>query len=144
VTASTTWWSIPRFRPCRPKRDPTTGELLFRAGNIANHFYTTAFLRGVAAYEEDLAFHIARNAGSGSGSGSDVEVEMPGISEIFTQKEAGSSVCCRVSIIVVYSEISLIYWKLSEVIAKSYNNLSLNYQKLLEVIANITNNLCLN
>jgi UDP-N-acetylglucosamine/UDP-N-acetylgalactosamine diphosphorylase len=41
-------------------RDATTGELLFRAGNIANHFYSTAFLRGVAAFEEDLAFHIAR------------------------------------------------------------------------------------
>jgi UDP-N-acetylglucosamine/UDP-N-acetylgalactosamine diphosphorylase len=41
-------------------RDTTTGELLFRAGNIANHFYTTAFLRGVAAFEDDLAFHIAR------------------------------------------------------------------------------------
>jgi UDP-N-acetylglucosamine/UDP-N-acetylgalactosamine diphosphorylase len=41
-------------------RDDATGELLFRAGNIANHFYSTAFLRGVAAFEEDLAFHIAR------------------------------------------------------------------------------------
>ena len=41
-------------------RDATTGELLFRAGNIANHFYTTEFLRGVAAFEDDLAFHIAR------------------------------------------------------------------------------------
>ena len=41
-------------------RDATTGELLFRAGNIANHFYTTTFLRGVAAFEDDLAFHIAR------------------------------------------------------------------------------------
>jgi len=41
-------------------RDATTGELLFRAGNIANHFYTTAFLRGVATFEDDLAFHIAR------------------------------------------------------------------------------------
>ncbi|KAI0275228.1 nucleotide-diphospho-sugar transferase [Gloeopeniophorella convolvens] len=36
------------------------GELLYRAGNIANHFYTTAFLRGVEAFEEELAFHIAR------------------------------------------------------------------------------------
>lgn len=41
-------------------RDGTTGELLFRAGNIANHFYSTAFLRRVAAFEDDLAFHIAR------------------------------------------------------------------------------------
>lgn len=42
------------------RRDPKTGELAFRAGNIANHFYTTGFLEGVAAFEEDLAFHIAR------------------------------------------------------------------------------------
>ncbi|KAH9958899.1 nucleotide-diphospho-sugar transferase, partial [Lactifluus volemus] len=41
-------------------RDPNTGELLFRAGNIANHFYTTTFLRSVASFEDDLAFHIAR------------------------------------------------------------------------------------
>jgi len=41
-------------------RDGATGELLFRAGNIANHFYTTAFLRGVAGFEDELAFHIAR------------------------------------------------------------------------------------
>jgi UDP-N-acetylglucosamine/UDP-N-acetylgalactosamine diphosphorylase len=43
-------------------RDPATGgnELAFRAGNIANHFYTTAFLRSVERFEDDLAFHIAR------------------------------------------------------------------------------------
>jgi UDP-N-acetylglucosamine/UDP-N-acetylgalactosamine diphosphorylase len=40
------------------KRD-STGELSFRAGNIANHFYTTDFLKGVAAFENDLPFHIA-------------------------------------------------------------------------------------
>jgi hypothetical protein len=49
-------------------------------GNITNHFYMTAFFWGIAAYEEDLAFHITHNAGSGSGS----DVEMPGISKIFT------------------------------------------------------------
>ncbi|TFK19969.1 UDP-N-acetylglucosamine diphosphorylase [Coprinopsis marcescibilis] len=42
------------------RRDPETGELTFRAGNIANHFYTTAFLDRVQQFEDDLAFHIAR------------------------------------------------------------------------------------
>lgn len=42
------------------RRDPETGELSFRAGNIANHFYTTAFLNRVESFEEELAFHIAR------------------------------------------------------------------------------------
>ncbi|KAF8625223.1 hypothetical protein AX15_005523 [Amanita polypyramis BW_CC] len=42
------------------RRDPATGELAFRAGNIANHFYTTTFLNRVETFEEELAFHIAR------------------------------------------------------------------------------------
>jgi len=42
------------------RRDPETGELSFRAGNIANHFYTTSFLNRVESFEGDLAFHIAR------------------------------------------------------------------------------------
>ncbi|EPQ60445.1 nucleotide-diphospho-sugar transferase [Gloeophyllum trabeum ATCC 11539] len=42
------------------KRDPKTGELSFRAGNIANHFYTTKFLNQVESFEHQLAFHIAR------------------------------------------------------------------------------------
>lgn len=42
------------------RRDPETGELSFRAGNIANHFYTTAFLKRVENFEDELAFHIAR------------------------------------------------------------------------------------
>lgn len=42
------------------RRDPKTGELAFRAGNIANHFYTTSFLKSVESFENDLAFHIAR------------------------------------------------------------------------------------
>ncbi len=42
------------------RRDPKNGELAFRAGNIANHFYTTAFLGQVESFEEELAFHIAR------------------------------------------------------------------------------------
>jgi UDP-N-acetylglucosamine/UDP-N-acetylgalactosamine diphosphorylase len=42
------------------RRHPKTGELSFRAGNIANHFYTIDFLRQVEKFEEDLSFHIAR------------------------------------------------------------------------------------
>lgn len=42
------------------RRDPETGELALRAGNIANHFYTTDFLNRVEAFEDELAFHIAR------------------------------------------------------------------------------------
>ncbi|KDQ63247.1 hypothetical protein JAAARDRAFT_119935 [Jaapia argillacea MUCL 33604] len=42
------------------RRDPKTGDLVFRAGNIANHFYTTEFLNRVESFEEELAFHIAR------------------------------------------------------------------------------------
>ncbi|KAF7307164.1 hypothetical protein MIND_00510000 [Mycena indigotica] len=42
------------------KRDAETGELAFRAANIVNHFYTTEFLNKVEAFEEELAFHIAR------------------------------------------------------------------------------------
>lgn len=42
------------------RRDPLTGELAFRAGNIANHFYTAAFLDRVESFEEELAFHVAR------------------------------------------------------------------------------------
>ncbi|KAH0838069.1 nucleotide-diphospho-sugar transferase [Lanmaoa asiatica] len=41
-------------------RNPKTGELLFNAGNIANHFYTTAFLQSVESFENELAYHIAR------------------------------------------------------------------------------------
>jgi len=40
--------------------DPKTGELAFRAGNIANHFYTLQFLNEVERFEEELAYHIAR------------------------------------------------------------------------------------
>ena len=42
------------------RRDPDTSELSFRAGNIANHFYTTTFLNRVESFENELAFHIAR------------------------------------------------------------------------------------
>ncbi|WWC63789.1 uncharacterized protein I303_106394 [Kwoniella dejecticola CBS 10117] len=37
-----------------------TGELAFRAANIANHYYTRTFLEGVEAMERKMAFHIAR------------------------------------------------------------------------------------
>lgn len=42
------------------RRDSKTGELSFRAGNIANHFYAIGFLNEVESFEEELAFHIAR------------------------------------------------------------------------------------
>jgi UDP-N-acetylglucosamine/UDP-N-acetylgalactosamine diphosphorylase len=42
------------------RRDPKSGELAFRAANIANHFYTTEFLRSVEDFEAQLAYHIAR------------------------------------------------------------------------------------
>ncbi|KAI0323003.1 nucleotide-diphospho-sugar transferase [Amylostereum chailletii] len=42
------------------ERRDASGELAFRAGNIANHFYTTQFLKEVEAFEDQLAFHIAR------------------------------------------------------------------------------------
>lgn len=42
------------------QRDPVTGELSYRAANIANHFYTTAFLNEIDSFEPLMAFHIAR------------------------------------------------------------------------------------
>lgn len=42
------------------ERRDAKGELAFRAGNIANHFYTTGFLKEVESFEDELAFHIAR------------------------------------------------------------------------------------
>jgi len=42
------------------RRDPETGELVFRAGNIVNHFYTTTYLNQVERFEAEMAFHIAR------------------------------------------------------------------------------------
>ena len=42
------------------RRDSKTGELAFRAGNIANHFYTTEFLKRVPTFEDQLPYHIAR------------------------------------------------------------------------------------
>ncbi|KAF9531918.1 UDP-N-acetylglucosamine diphosphorylase [Crepidotus variabilis] len=42
------------------ERRESSGELSFRAGNIANHFYTTTFLNKVESFEDELAFHIAR------------------------------------------------------------------------------------
>ncbi|KAH9849229.1 nucleotide-diphospho-sugar transferase [Lenzites betulinus] len=42
------------------ERRDADGQLSFRAGNIVNHFYTLAFLRSVQAFEDELAFHIAR------------------------------------------------------------------------------------
>jgi UDP-N-acetylglucosamine/UDP-N-acetylgalactosamine diphosphorylase len=36
------------------------GELVLRAANIANHFYTTKFLHSIASFESKMAHHIAR------------------------------------------------------------------------------------
>ena len=41
-------------------RDKETGELVYRAANIVNHFFTTAYLNRVESFEDELAFHIAR------------------------------------------------------------------------------------
>lgn len=42
------------------QRDRETGELAYRAANIANHFYTLDFLDQVESMEAEMAFHIAR------------------------------------------------------------------------------------
>ncbi|KAI8843009.1 nucleotide-diphospho-sugar transferase [Chytridium lagenaria] len=42
------------------QRDATTGDLAYNAANIANHFYTTEFLRRAADFEPKLEYHIAR------------------------------------------------------------------------------------
>lgn len=42
------------------ERRDSEGNLVFRAGNIANHFYTTSYLNSVESLEEELGFHIAR------------------------------------------------------------------------------------
>ncbi|KAJ9110946.1 hypothetical protein QFC20_002712 [Naganishia adeliensis] len=42
------------------ERDPETGDLAYRAANIANHFYTLDFLDQVESMEAHMAFHIAR------------------------------------------------------------------------------------
>lgn len=42
------------------ERRDARGNLAFRAANIANHFYTRAFLEQVEEFETDMAFHIAK------------------------------------------------------------------------------------
>lgn len=42
------------------ERRDSSGALTFRAGNIANHFYTRAFLIRTHEMEKSMAFHIAR------------------------------------------------------------------------------------
>ena len=37
-----------------------SGNLLFNAANIANHFYTTEFLKKIKDFEGELEYHIAR------------------------------------------------------------------------------------
>ncbi|KAK4058540.1 UDP-N-acetylglucosamine pyrophosphorylase [Microbotryomycetes sp. JL221] len=36
------------------------GDLLFRAANIVNHFYTLKFLESVESFEQQMAYHVAR------------------------------------------------------------------------------------
>jgi len=36
-----------------------SGELLLRAANIANHFYTTEFLKSIKTFESELEYHVA-------------------------------------------------------------------------------------
>jgi hypothetical protein len=60
--ASTTWWSIPRFRPCKPKRVTRRRATGVALPCIANHSYTTAFLRGVQ--EEHSPMRACQTAGS--------------------------------------------------------------------------------
>lgn len=42
-------------------RNPDTDQLMFNAGNICNHFFTTKFLENIAAnHESDLTLHVAK------------------------------------------------------------------------------------
>ncbi|KAM0788592.1 hypothetical protein ACM66B_001714 [Microbotryomycetes sp. NB124-2] len=41
-------------------RDEQTGDLVFRAANIVNHFYTRQFLDSVQSFEHNMAYHVAR------------------------------------------------------------------------------------
>lgn len=41
-------------------RDDKTGDLLYRAANIANHFYDLSFLDKVDSFSGSMAYHIAR------------------------------------------------------------------------------------
>ncbi|GAA6054203.1 hypothetical protein JCM3770_001389 [Rhodotorula araucariae] len=48
-------------RDMSERRDAASGDLAFRAANIANHFYTRAFLEEVCAFDDArMPFHIAR------------------------------------------------------------------------------------
>ena len=38
----------------------TDGKLIYNAANIANHFYTTEFLKKINSFEGELQYHIAR------------------------------------------------------------------------------------
>lgn len=40
--------------------NPQTGALAYNAGNIANHFYTTDFLKRVESFEHELEYHVAK------------------------------------------------------------------------------------
>ena len=60
-------WSVVEYSEIPPalshqRVDPTdpASDLLFRAANIANHFFTRAFLERVHSFEAAMPFHIAR------------------------------------------------------------------------------------
>ncbi|ORY72398.1 nucleotide-diphospho-sugar transferase [Leucosporidium creatinivorum] len=40
--------------------ESSSGDLQFRAANIANHFYTRQFLDSVSSFDSQMAYHIAR------------------------------------------------------------------------------------
>jgi UDP-N-acetylglucosamine/UDP-N-acetylgalactosamine diphosphorylase len=57
-------WSVVEYSEISTEhaaaRNQETGDLLFKAANIANHFYTLAYLDSTEALEQNMAFHIAR------------------------------------------------------------------------------------
>ena len=57
-------WNVVEYseipREVSESREEASGDLRFRAANIANHFYTLDFLNSVSTFEEEMAYHIAR------------------------------------------------------------------------------------
>lgn len=41
------------------QRDEASGDLTYRAANIANHFYTLDFLKRVESFQDRMPFHVA-------------------------------------------------------------------------------------
>ena len=57
-------YSVVEYSELSPQQaelvDPKTGELAFRAANIANHYFTLDFLNKMEEAEKEMVFHIAR------------------------------------------------------------------------------------